>query len=122
MHDPTEGGLATGVREMAEASGVGLSIQHSSLLLLDVTESACRVVGCDPLGLISSGCLLISTSPEAVEEVLRIVRAGGKRQAAVIGQFTANRDLLVVDRDGQTGALPTFEVDELASGSRIETS
>ncbi|MCK5804552.1 MAG: hydrogenase expression protein [Lentisphaeria bacterium] len=122
MHDPTEGGLATGAREMAEASGVGLSVVHSSLLMLDVTESVCRVAGCDPLGLISSGCLLISTSQEAVEEVLRVVQAGGRREAAVIGQFTTESDLVLVDRAGQAGALPVFEVDQLAMEPRKQVT
>src|SRR5512136_500269 len=50
MHDPTEGGLATGLHELAQASGVGLAIDEDRLPFLPETVSLCRHFGLEPLG------------------------------------------------------------------------
>ncbi|MFQ6111503.1 MAG: AIR synthase family protein, partial [Nitrospinota bacterium] len=55
MHDPTEGGLATGVHELALASGVGALIQRERVPVLPEGEAFCSHFGLDPLGVIASG-------------------------------------------------------------------
>jgi hydrogenase maturation factor len=58
MHDPTEGGIATGLHELAHASGVGVRINADHLPLLDAGAQLCARFGLDPLGTIASGALL----------------------------------------------------------------
>jgi hydrogenase maturation factor len=113
MHDPTEGGIATGLREMAEASGLGLRLQASALHRLPVTERVCAPLGIDPLGLISSGCLLIAVAPDAAAWACGALSAAGY-PVADIGTFTADPAMVLVD-DDREWALPTFAVDELAA-------
>ncbi|MEW6756287.1 MAG: AIR synthase related protein, partial [Candidatus Latescibacterota bacterium] len=55
MHDPTEGGLATGLAELAAASGVGLEVHHETLPIAPESVAMCAAFGLDPLGVISSG-------------------------------------------------------------------
>ncbi len=60
MHDPTEGGVLGGVYEMAEASGRQIRLYGERIPVAEETREICRVLGCDPLRLISSGALIAS--------------------------------------------------------------
>lgn len=60
MHDPTEGGVAMGLYELAEASGCLLEINGDRIPILPSTAALCCHFGLDPLGLISSGTLLLT--------------------------------------------------------------
>ena len=85
MHDPTEGGVATGLWELAEASHCGLEVNLTSLPLLPEGEALCRAFHLDPLGCIASGALLLTTpEPQPIRSALE--RAG--IPAYVIGQVT----------------------------------
>lgn len=61
MHDVTEGGLLGAVWELATASGVGIEIQENLIPLRDITKRICEYYKINPLGLISSGVMLITT-------------------------------------------------------------
>ncbi len=65
MHDPTEGGLATGLWEVAEASGHTLQLKEMPPPLPE-GEALCAAFGLDPLGCIASGALLCAVAPEKV--------------------------------------------------------
>ena len=113
MHDPTEGGLATGLLEMASASNTGLMIDQTELLIAPETRRICAYLGHDPMGLISSGCLLMAVPEGQAEPALELMRNSGY-QAAVIGGFTdVPGQYLTKNSTGQTKPLPTFLVDEL---------
>jgi len=58
MHDPTEGGLATGLLEVALAAQVGLRLRREAIPVLPECRAACEALGLDPLGLIASGALI----------------------------------------------------------------
>src|SRR5262245_57279450 len=64
MHDPTEGGIAMGLYELAAASGVGITLDLDVIPILPVTQTICRVFHLNPLGLISSGTLLLTIPPD----------------------------------------------------------
>ncbi len=71
MHDPTEGGVATGLWELADASGRGIAVEPASLPLLPEGEKLCRAFNLDPLGCIASGALLLTTpEPEKIRAAL----------------------------------------------------
>ena len=113
MHDPTEGGLATGLAELATAAKAGLEVHGAAVRVLPETRAICRALGLDPLGLLASGSLLASAAPERAEAVLAALRAEGV-DAAVIGRVTeASAGLRLRSADGVRD-LPSFPRDELA--------
>src|SRR5437016_1798147 len=76
MHDPTEGGIATALVELADAAGVGLRIDRDRIMVLPEGRTLCEAFGLDPLGTIASGALLMTLSP-ADASLLRQRRARG---------------------------------------------
>ncbi len=113
MHDPTEGGLATGLRELAKAADVGLLIHQERIEVLPETTRLCADYGLDPLGIIASGSLLIVLSPtDSARVVEELERAG--IAAAVIGQVVAREEGLKMTAGGVARELPYFERDEIA--------
>ncbi|HHT9119166.1 MAG TPA: AIR synthase family protein [Candidatus Hypogeohydataceae bacterium YC41] len=112
MHDLTEGGLATGIQEMAEIASLGAEIDKQRIPIFSETQELCSYYGLDPLGIIASGALLIAVAPEECEKVLSALRAQGI-QAADIGCLAEKTKGLKLIEDGQLKAFPTFEVDEV---------
>ncbi len=113
MHDPTEGGLATALREMCEAAGVGVVVDVDAVPVLPESRAVCRALGLDPLGLIASGALLATVSSEEAPGLV----AALKREsiaAGVIGRVTVPEDGLRLRTGGGLRELPAFDRDELA--------
>jgi hydrogenase maturation factor len=114
MHDPTEGGLATALAEVAEASGTGIEIDEASVPLLDECRELCGVLGVDPWGLISSGALLITCHPDSTSGIVSAIGSLGIT-VSVIGNVTEPGQGLVLRRtDGEKTPLPVFARDEIA--------
>lgn len=113
MHDLTEGGLSTGIIEMASIAGLGAVVDTSRVHCYPETEAVCSLYGLDPIGMISSGALLIALPSEESPKVLDALRQEGIR-AEVIGALTEKDRGLRLIRDGETEGFPTFEVDEIA--------
>lgn len=112
MHDPTEGGLATGLRELAMASGVGVLVDKESIPILPECRSLCDYFGIDPLGAIASGALLITLNPKDSEKVIKgLERAGIK--ASVIGEIISKEHGVKIKEKGKIKRLPIFERDEI---------
>jgi hydrogenase maturation factor len=70
FHDPTEGGLATGLWELAEAAQVSLVINSSAIPIYPETSALCRALGLDALGLIASGSLLMTVAQADAARVI----------------------------------------------------
>jgi len=111
MHDPTEGGLATGLHELAEASGCGLVVDYESLPLDQLTAQVLAPFAIDPLGAIASGSLLLACAPDKAGAILTAWRQAGIR-GSLIGEITADQQHLLV-KGGQTIELPSFAADEI---------
>ena len=112
MHDPTEGGIATGLLELATAAQVGLTVDLDAIPLSPLAAELCATFGLDPLGTIASGSLLAACAPEQVETLLAAwsrVGWGGR----VIGQATADPAERTAYRRGRSVPFPTFAVDEI---------
>jgi hydrogenase maturation factor len=77
MHDPTEGGVATALWELAEASEVSLRVEPHCIPVLSETRRLCDHFGLDPLGLIASGALLLLVDPADAEAVIRTCEGEG---------------------------------------------
>ena len=113
MHDPTEGGLAAGLWEVAGAAGVGLAVEEGSIPILPECAELCRVLGLDPLGLMASGALLITLPAEDVPRLLVSLKKEGT-YAYEIGRVTGPEEGVHIIRGHQLEPLPRFDRDELA--------
>ena len=112
MHDPTEGGLATGLKELARASGCGLEVDASAIPVLPTAASILPGLGIDPLGAIASGTLIACCPPEKAAPILDAWQAAGIR-GSLIGRMTAPGGLRM-HKNGSVMPLPEFDRDELA--------
>ena len=112
MHDPTEGGVATGLFELATASRVGLEIEAQALHLAPESARLCAEFGLDPLGVISSGALLIGCSADAAPVVVAALEDAGIRTAR-IGAVRPAEFGLRLRRQDRLVPLPQFPADEI---------
>jgi len=113
LHDPTEGGLATGLHELADAAGLGIEVDAEALTIFPETQALCRHYGLDPLGLIASGALLVVTAPSDTPAVLDALAAEGIA-ARRIGRMAERREGVTIRRGGRPEQLPRFDSDEVA--------
>jgi len=90
MHDATEGGVAGGLHEIADAANVGFRVYEERILISEETKKICAHFEIDPLQLISSGTLLIAAKNEKTEEIITKLSQNGV-YAAVIGEATEPR-------------------------------
>jgi hydrogenase expression/formation protein HypE len=105
MHDPTEGGVAGGIFEMAEAAGLGVEVYSDSIMVESETQRICSYFEIEPLQLIGSGALLIAAERGKTRP---IIDALTKIQipAHVIGKFTAEKsNRTLVQANGKTCSL-----------------
>jgi hydrogenase expression/formation protein HypE len=112
MHDPTEGGLATGLYEIAQAAGVGMEIESDKIRVLPEAEKLLGHFGLDPMGAIASGALLITAPPPDAYRIVEALEASGIH-AAVIGRVTDKAGKVRLLKAGRSAALPRFKADEL---------
>ena len=113
MHDVTEGGLITALREIAAASQLGLVAEAESVPLLPECAAICEALELDPLGLLGSGALIATMAAGDVPRALRALDRVGV-SGWEIGQMMDPSDgLWLIDRNGER-TLPEFRRDELA--------
>lgn len=113
MHDPTEGGIAGALHEMADASNLGVRIFREKIRVEPETAKICELFQIDPLQLIASGSLLISAEPGFAEEIVKTLKKN-KIHAEVIGESVSSPEKrLIVDENGKTEKLPRPVTDQL---------
>jgi hydrogenase expression/formation protein HypE len=96
MRDPTRGGLAATLNEIAHQSGVGIRIEEDSLPIRKEVAAACELLGLDPLYVANEGKLVAFVAAEAAEKLLAVMRAhvlGG--DAAIIGHVVQDEHCFV---------------------------
>lgn len=108
LHDATEGGVATAIHEIAAASGLGAEIDGAAIPILECTQQISDHFGIDPLGLISSGALLIAAQPGA-EAILN----NSMVPITKIGILTDDADRMTISTDSGVQSLRRFDSDEL---------
>jgi hydrogenase maturation factor len=113
MHDPTEGGLANALYEIAAAADAGVLVEEDRIPVRRECRVLCDHFGLDPLGLIASGSLLIMVDPGDSGSVLRSLAEAGI-PAAKIGTITPKAEGVKIVRRGQVRDLPKFDRDEIA--------
>ncbi len=113
LHDVTEGGVVTALREVAWASGLGVVFEAESAPVLPECEAICGALGINPLGLLGSGALIATMPAIEVPKAFRALDALGITGWEV-GQMLEREDgFWLIDRQGEH-ELPEFERDELA--------
>lgn len=114
LHDPTEGGLATGLWELAEASQVTIEVNEEALPILPEGKALCEAFDLNPLGVIASGALLICVAEGDTEKVVRALQDNGIA-AFHIGRIVAKGQpqVLLWHRDKTISQLPNFAKDEI---------
>ena len=113
MHDPTEGGLATALHELAEAAGVGLRIDRSAIAVLPECEVICQALGLDPLGLLASGALLATVDERDAGAALESLQVAEIPGVGIGKVLSADAGLTLVS-DEREASIPTYSRDELA--------
>ncbi len=113
MHDPTEGGLATGLREIAQAAQVGIIVEEDKIPVLAECQAICDKLALNPLGLLASGALIITLPSSETPKVLQELRES-KIEATPIGKVVAAEEGVKIRTGRGVKELPQFERDELA--------
>ena len=91
LRDPTRGGLATTLNEIARQSGVGMRLQEAAIPVKPQVDAACELLGLDPLYVANEGKLVAIVAPEAADALLAALRAHPLgADAARIGVVTAD--------------------------------
>jgi hydrogenase maturation factor len=113
FHDPTEGGLATGLAEMAIASNTGIIVKRSKIFILSEPLKLSNIFGLEPLGTISSGSLLIAIDNNSCQELIDLLR-NNNIKADKIGMFVRKQEgLRIRENDGKVYPLLYSETDEI---------
>jgi hydrogenase expression/formation protein HypE len=99
MRDPTRGGLASTLNEIATASNLGIEISESDLPVRSEVQSACELLGLDPVYVANEGKAVFFVAADAAERALETLRAHPLgRDAARIGQVTSQHPRMLVAR------------------------
>jgi hydrogenase expression/formation protein HypE len=112
MHDPTEGGIATALHELAAAAGVGLRIDRDRIMVLPEGRRLCEAFGLDPLGTIASGALLMTLDPADAGIVIHAL-ARESIDCHFIGQVVDRAQGLMLVEGTKSWPLPVFPQDEI---------
>ena len=116
LRDPTRGGVASALNEIAAAAGVGMRLDESAIPVQDEVRGACEILGFDPLYVANEGKCLAVVAAEAAEAVLAAMRAHPLgRESAAIGIVTAEHAGRVVLRSRVGGQ----RVVDMLSGEQL---
>ena len=97
MRDPTRGGVATTLNEIAKRAGVGMLLQETSIPVRESVKGACEVLGLDPLYVANEGKLLAIVAPEMADHVLQQMRRHHLgRNSVIIGEVVPDHPGMVL--------------------------
>jgi len=113
MHDPTEGGIAGGIHEVADASNLGFKIFENRIPVAKETLEICEAFEIDPAYLIASGSMLIAARKDAADDIRNNLTKSGI-SASVIGEFLPSpENRIVKQKNGFETKLPRPACDHL---------
>jgi hydrogenase expression/formation protein HypE len=99
MRDPTRGGLASALNELADASGVGVSLDEAAIPLRPEVKGACEMLGFDPLYVANEGKLIAVVPADGADRVLEAMRAHPLgRDASLVGKVVSDHPGMVILR------------------------
>lgn len=112
MHDPTEGGVATAIHELADAAGIGFEVNVDQVPVWPVTRDLAERFQISPLGLLSSGALLF-TAPQAAAADIASRFARTAIPVTKIGTMVANPAHRLAKSVDTQRTLPRYDADEI---------
>ncbi|MGD2116137.1 MAG: hydrogenase expression/formation protein HypE, partial [Acidobacteriota bacterium] len=116
LRDPTRGGLASALNEIAGQAGVGVRLEERSLPIAEQVRGACEILGFDPLYVANEGKCLAVVEPGRADEAVEVMRRHPEgRGAAVIGEVVGEHAGTVVLRSGIGGE----RVVDMLSGEQL---
>lgn len=113
LHDPTEGGIATAAWELAQAAGLGVTLDREAILRHPLTDAVATACDADWLGLLASGALLAAVAPAHASQALAHLHKRG-HAAALVGALGQPGQPAILRVDGASRPLPRFWRDEVA--------
>ncbi len=116
LRDPTRGGMASAVNEIAASAKVGLRLEERAIPLAEQVRGACEILGLDPLYVANEGKCLAIVAPGAAEQALALLRAHPLgREAALIGEVVADHPGRVMMRSRVGGT----RIVDMLSGEQL---
>ncbi len=116
LRDPTRGGVASALNEIASSAGVGMMLEEATIPIWDEVKGACEILGLDPLYVANEGKCLAIVAPEAAEAALGAMRSHPlSREAAIIGQVVEQHPGTVILRSRVGGK----RVVDMLSGEQL---
>ncbi|RLI83643.1 hydrogenase expression/formation protein HypE [Archaeoglobales archaeon] len=97
MKDPTRGGVAAVLNEMAEKSGIGILVEEEKIPMKDDVKSFCNVLGLDPLIMANEGKVVMGVVADQAEDVLKALKRAGQKNAAIVGRATSEYEEVVIE-------------------------
>ncbi len=116
LRDPTRGGLASTLNEIASSSGKGIMLYENQIPVREDVKGVCELLGLDPLYVANEGKLLVFVAEEDTEKVLKTIRQNeyGKN-AAVIGEVENTNDKIVKIKT----SIGTTRIVDMISGEQL---
>jgi hydrogenase expression/formation protein HypE len=97
MKDPTRGGIAATLNEMAEKSRIGMLIEQERIPVREDVKSFCDVLGLDPLIMANEGKVVMGVVSDQAEDVLKTLKKAGQKDASIIGYATSEFQEVVIE-------------------------
>jgi hydrogenase expression/formation protein HypE len=116
LRDPTRGGVASALNEIAESAKVGILIREEQIPVPDEVRGACEILGLDPLYVANEGKLIAIVSRNSAQEVLRVMHSHPLgNDAVVIGEVVADNPgtVLMKSRVGGTRVVDMLSGEQL---------
>lgn len=116
LRDPTRGGVATTLNEIAESANVGIEIDERAVPVPEEVRGACEIMGLDPLYVANEGKLLCVVPANHAEKVLRVMRSHPQgAESAILGQMVQDHPGTVV----MTSRIGGSRVVDMLSGEQL---
>ena len=94
--DPTRGGLAMTLNEIAEKSGVRIDVDEEYIPIRENVRALCEMLGVDPLWLACEGRVVLVVSGDVAEDVVDSLRSAGYKDASIIGEVRKGKPYVVL--------------------------
>ncbi len=116
LRDPTRGGVASTLNELAAQSGTGIELEETSIPVDDEVRGACEILGFDPLYVANEGKLIAAVPAPSADAVLAAMRAHPLgAQAAVIGRVVSDHPSVVTLRS----SIGSMRIVDMLSGEQL---
>lgn len=112
MHDCTEGGVAQALTELAKAANLGMLIDQDKIPLIDISKDFWKLLNLNPIGVISSGTLIICVAQKNAQKVIQALSINGI-ESTEIGFMKEIEYGVKISSNGIIDDLPSFDQDEI---------